>query len=149
MTSPDIKPRKVPGSILFACTHNMIRSPMAEAIMKQRFPNTVFVDSCGIHAGSADGFVTNVMQELGIDISGHTPKNFDDLEDEFFDMIICFSEDSRARAEEFAAGKAMEVEYWPVYDVALTSENQQLRLNAYRVVRDTIIKRIEASFPLS
>lgn len=137
----------LPGSVLFACTHNMIRSPMAEALMKARFPNQVFTDSCGIHAGSVDSFVITVMKELEIDVSHHQPKNFDDLQDEFFDLIVCFSEESHAAALDFTRDKATEVEHWPIYDVALTSENQQLRLNAYRMVRDTIASRLDAKFP--
>jgi len=80
-----------PGTVLFACTHNMIRSPIAEGIMKQLHPKTVFVDSCGINAGASDGFVITVMQEIGIDMTKHEPKSFGDLDDEYFDLIICFS----------------------------------------------------------
>ncbi|MGC6485548.1 MAG: low molecular weight phosphatase family protein [Candidatus Puniceispirillales bacterium] len=137
------------ATILFACTHNMIRSPMAEALMKARFPNRVFVDSCGITEGSLDGFVVTVMDEIGIDLKAHQPKRFADLDDEYFDLIICFSEDSHKHATEFARGKSTEVEYWPVYDAALASENREERLKAYRAVRDEIAARLDARFGAS
>ena len=136
----------LPGTVLFACTHNMIRSPMAEGIMKQLCPNTVFVDSCGINAGSSDGFVITVMQEIGIDMTQHEPKSFGDLDDEYFDLIICFSEYSYSKAQDFAQAKSTEVEYWPVFDAGLASDNREERLAAYRVVRDRIGDLIKEKF---
>ena len=97
---------QMPGTILFACTHNMIRSPIAEGLTKAMFPNKVFVDSCGIYEGVPDGFVITVMEEVGIDMSGHTPKSFSDLEDEYFDLIICFSPESHEVALKLAEGKS-------------------------------------------
>ena len=136
----------IPGSVLFACTHNMIRSPMAEAMMKARFPGTVFVDSCGVHPGSMDIFTVKAMEEVGLDVSRHEPKDFNDLVDGYFDLVVCFSEESHARARDFVSGKSMELEHWPIYDTGLTSENQQLRLDAYRTVRDTITGRLDERF---
>ena len=145
MTS-DNDTKQLPGTVLFACTHNMIRSPMAEGLMKSMFPNKIFVDSCGLNAGVPDGFVIAVMDEIGIDMSNHTPKSFDDLDDEFFDMIICFSESSYAQAQEMSRNKSSEVLYWPVYDAALVSDNREKRLVAYREVRDSIAEKLKETF---
>ncbi len=137
----------LPGTILFACTHNMIRSPIAEGLTKAMFPNKVFVDSCGIHAGVPDGFVITVMEEMDIDMSGHVPKSFADLEDEYFDLIICFSSESHEIAKRLAEGKSTEVEYWPVFDAALASDVREERLAAYRQVRTVINEKLHARFP--
>ena len=140
-------PKKpLPSTVLFACTHNMIRSPMAEALMKSMFPGQIFADSCGLNAGVADGFVITVMDEIGIDLSNHEPKSFDDLEDEFFDLIICFSDVSYAMALDMAQSKSTEVEFWPVYDAALASDNREERLTAYRLVRDAIAEKLKDYF---
>jgi protein-tyrosine-phosphatase len=140
-------PKKpLPSTVLFACTHNMIRSPMAEALMKSMFPGQIFADSCGLSAGVADGFVITVMDEIGIDLSNHEPKSFDDLEDEFFDLIICFSDVSYAMALDMAQSKSTEVEFWPVYDAALASDNREERLTAYRLVRDAIAEKLQDYF---
>ena len=137
---------KLPGAVLFACTHNMIRSPIAEGLMKSMFPNRIFADSCGLNAGAPDGFVFNVMNEIGIDLTNHQPKSFDDLEDEYFDLIICFSDVSYAMAENIARNKSTEVEYWPVFDAALGSDNREERLQAYREVRDIIAAKLKDRF---
>ena len=66
-------------NILFACTHNKIRSPMAEALTKTMYPSRIaHIDSCGIDDGGGigDGFTIAVMQEIGIDLLDHTPKSF-------------------------------------------------------------------------
>jgi protein-tyrosine-phosphatase len=138
----------LPGTVLFACTHNMIRSPIAEGLMKSLFPNKVYVDSCGINAGALDGFLISVMEEVGIDMSGHTPKSFNDLQDEYFDLIICFSEESYEIAQKFAEAKVTEVEYWPVFDAALTSNIREERLRAYREVRKLISDKLHERFDI-
>jgi protein-tyrosine-phosphatase len=86
------------------------------------------------------------MDEIGIDLSNHEPKSFDDLEDEFFDLIICFSDVSYAMALDMAQSKSTEVEFWPVYDAALASDNREERLTAYRLVRDAIAEKLKDYF---
>ena len=71
----------LPGSILFACSMNAVRSPMAEGLMKHYFGNRVYVDSVGVRGEEVDPFAVTVMAEIGIDISKHKPKLFDGLED--------------------------------------------------------------------
>ena len=137
---------RMPKNLLFACTHNMIRSPMAEAMMKTRFGDRIGVDSCGITEGSPDGFTIAVMTEAGINIMQHQPKTFAALGDKTFDLIICFSEVSHSHAVEFARGHSSEVEYWPIYDSGLVSENREAKLRAYRAVRDEIAARLDARF---
>ena len=102
-----------PGSVLFACTQNAIRSPMAEAIAKQLFGHRIYVDSVGVWAHEIDGFAVAVMDEIGIDISGHKPKSFDDLEDSSFDLIISLSPEAQHRAVEMTRTMACDVEFWP------------------------------------
>ena len=79
------------SSILFACNINAVRSAMAEAIVKTRFPGQIFTDSCGVEPGQPDGFAIAAMEEIDIDLSSHRPKGFDDLDCEFYDVIISFS----------------------------------------------------------
>jgi hypothetical protein len=79
------------AAVLFACNLNKVRSPMAAGLMRRLHGDRVFVDSCGLRradADLADPFVAAVMDELGVDVTGHFPKSFDDLEDESFDVVI-------------------------------------------------------------
>ena len=70
-----------PSAVLFACTMNSVRSPMAEAILKFLHGTHIYVDSVGVRSAEIDGFAITVMDEIGIDLSHHKAKTFDDLED--------------------------------------------------------------------
>ncbi|MBL6781720.1 MAG: low molecular weight phosphatase family protein [Alphaproteobacteria bacterium] len=132
---------KLPLNILFACTHNKIRSPMAEAMMKNMYADHIgLVDSCGMDDGGdiGDGFTIAVMQEIGLNIMDHEPKSFADISQSHFDMVICFSEASYEDASRMMSLAGASIEYWPVYDMALIAEGREARLNAYRNVRDDI-----------
>lgn len=137
----------LPGAILFCCTHNVIRSPMAEAIAKHLLGRLVFVDSAGVKKGERDPFVVEVLDEIGIDVAKHRPKNFDDLEDASFDVIVSLSPEAHHRALEFTRSMACEVELWRIMDPSLVEGSREQRLDAYRAVRDDLMKRIRTRFP--
>ena len=71
----------LPGSVLFACTTNSVRSPMAESFLKMLHGSRIYVDSAGVRRREIDGFAIAAMDELGIDLSHHHAKTFDDLDD--------------------------------------------------------------------
>ncbi len=144
---PGSAPGNLPGSVLFSCTMNSIRSPMAEAILKQMFPRQVFVDSVGVRKGSLDPLAAEVLDEIGIDIGKHRPKSFDDLEDSSFDLIITLSPEAHHRALEMTRTMACDVEFWNTFDPSIVEGNRDQRLQAYREVRDGLLKRIRERFP--
>ena len=98
--SPLGEPMREPSAVLFACTQNAVRSPMAEAIMKHVIGMKAYVDSCGVRNGDLDPFAVEVLKEVGIDISHHAPKSFDQMEDDFFDVIVSLSPEAQHRAIE-------------------------------------------------
>ncbi|HEY1382884.1 MAG TPA: arsenate reductase ArsC [Dongiaceae bacterium] len=138
-----------PGSVLFCCTHNSIRSPMAEGILKYLHGRRIFVDSVGVRASEIDGFVVAVMDEIGIDLSKHRSKTFDDLEDTSFDLIISLSPEAQHSAVEMTRTMACDVEFWPTMDPSVVEGNREERLDAYRDVRDKLMARIRERFPLT
>ena len=136
-----------PGSVLFCCTHNSIRSPMAEGILKYLQGKNIFVDSVGVRAQEIDGFVIAVMDEIGIDMTKHRSKTFDDLEDSSFDLIISLSPEAQHKAMEMTRTMACDVEYWPTLDPSVIEGGREERLEAYRDVRDKLMTRIRERFP--
>jgi protein-tyrosine-phosphatase len=136
-----------PGSVLFCCTMNSVRSPMAEGIMKQLHGSRVYVDSVGVRRGEIDGFAIAVMDEIGIDLQRHRAKSFDDLEDTSFDLIISLSPEAQHKAVEMTRTMACEVEFWPTFDPTFFEGPREERLDAYRKVRDTLMQRIRQRFP--
>ncbi len=134
--------------MLLACNLNRVRSPVAAALLRHRFGARVFVDSCGLKpAETVDPFAAAVMAEVGLDISGHQPKSFDDLEDDSFDLVISLTPEAHHRAIELARGRAVELEYWPIYDPTLEGGSREQRLTAYRNLRSELGRRLDARFP--
>jgi protein-tyrosine-phosphatase len=136
-----------PHSVLFACTLNAVRSPMAEAYLKHLLGKQLYVDSVGLKPSELDGFAVAVMDELGFDLKNHKPKTFDQLEDTSFDLIITLSPEAHHKALEWARHMAAEVEYWPTFDATAIEGDRERKLEAYREVRDLIMKRIRERFP--
>ena len=138
----------LPHAVLFSCSLNSLRSPMAEGLLKRLLGHRIYVDSVGVRRHEIDPFVVAVMEEIGIDLSGHRPKTFDELEDTSYDLIITLSPEAQHRAVELTRTMACEVEYWPTFDASLIASSREVRLAAYREVRDSLQARIEDRFPL-
>ena len=137
-----------PGSVLFCCTQNALRSPMAEAMLKHLHGRQIYVDSAGVRTGALDEFAVAVMDELGIDITKHKAKTFDDLEDGSFDLVISLSPEAQHRAVEMTRTMATDLEFWNTFDPSVVEGTRAVRLDAYRQVRDQLMKRILQRFPL-
>ena len=88
------------------------------------------------------------MGELGIDLSKHRPKSFDDLEDTSYDLIVSLSPEAQHSAVELTRTMACEVEFWNTLDPSIVEGNREMRLEAYRQVRDQLMRRIEQRFEL-
>lgn len=132
-----------PQSVLFACTLNTVRSPMAEAIARHYFGRDVYFASAGIKRGEPDPFAVAAMEEIGVDISRHHPHTFEDLEDSNFDLIVTLSPEAHHRALELTRTMAVEVVYWPTPDATATQGSREAILSAYRDVRDRLTTRIK------
>jgi protein-tyrosine-phosphatase len=128
-----------PNAILFVCGMNAIRSPMAEVIAKHLLPPDIYVQSGGVRAGEADPFVGVVLEELGLEPKKrHVPRTMEDLEDDFFDLIITLAPEAHHAALELTRSNAVEVIYWPTPDPTVETGSREQRLEAYRGVRDRL-----------
>lgn len=137
-------------AVLFACTHNAVRSPMAEGLLKHLLGHRIYVDSVGVRPGdSTDGFAVQVMDEIGIDIARHQPKAFDELEDDSFDEVISLSPEAQHRAVDMTRVMACDVLFWNTFDPTLVEGSRESRLDAYRQVRDQLMRRIKEHFEIA
>jgi len=136
-----------PQSVLFACSMNAVRSPMAAAIMRHLAGRRIYVESAGVRSGEQDGFVTEVMEEIGIDVSRHRPVAIRDLFDTSFDLIITLTPEAHHQALEMTRTMAVDVIYWPTLDPTLAlGGNRTQVLDAYRACRDSLFSRIKHFF---
>jgi len=139
----------LPGAVLFACNLNAVRSPMAAGLLKYLLGHKIYVASAGVRGGETDPFAVSAMEEIGIDISGHTPVSFQDLHDTSFDLVISLTPQAQHQAVEMTRTMSLDVEYWPTHDPTLEAGNREQRLAAYREVRDTPMARIKSRFGLT
>src|ERR1700728_1548237 len=138
-----------PLAILFACGLNSVRSPMAAALFSQLFGRAIYVGSAGARKGELDPFAVAVMAEIGVDISRHKPVTFeelDELEGLNFDLIVTLSPEAHHRALEITRTRAIEVEYRPPVDPTDVEGSREQRLDAYRAVRDQLLRKLRERF---
>ena len=123
--------------VLFVCSMNSVRSPIAAALARKYFPGRLIARSAGVQSGKADGFVHEVMEEIGIDMSIHTPHTLDELVASPFDLVVALSPEARAAVEArgFETGA---LEEWSVIDPTTTEGNREAVLSAYRTLRDQL-----------
>lgn len=145
----DLQPemaRNIPGAILFACSMNAVRSPMAAGILRHLTGMNVYVESAGVRTGEQDPFVTIVMDEIGIDVSKHRPVAIHDLYDTNFDLIVTLTPEAHHQALELTRTMAVDVDYWPTLDPTFVTGNREQILQSYRTCRDNLFKKIKAFF---
>lgn len=138
---------RIPGSVLFACSMNAIRSPMAEALMKYLHGRRVFVQSAGVHVGELDPLAVEVLDEVGVDMSRHRPRRFEQLDDDFFDLVVSLSPEAHHQAVLLTHDHACDLEFWHMPDPSLVEGSRDQRLAAYRSLRDDLLRRLRARFP--
>lgn len=132
-----------PGAILFMCGMNAIRSPMAEALAKSMLPNGTYIASAGVRTGERDPFVDVVLDEIGLTIGRHQPQTLDDLEDDYFDLIVTLAPEAHHAALELTRSLSVDVSYWPTPDPSVARGTREQILDAYRDVRDHLKGLIE------
>ena len=140
----------LPSAVLFCCTMNELRSPMAEGLMKRYHGGRVFVDSVGVCLSTRSGcdpLMLEAMAEVGIDMARHRPKLLSTLTDDSFDVVIALSEEARAEAERLTRYWHCELRIWKVPDPTMTEGPRAARLAAYRQLRDDLRARILDLFP--
>lgn len=128
-------------TVLFVCSMNSVRSPIAAALARKFFPGRLIARSAGVRSGKADSFVHEVMEEIGVDMSVHTPHTMDELVATRFDLVVTLSPDApeavRRRGLEMGA-----IEHWPMPDPTTAEGNREAVLGAYRTLRDTLQTRV-------
>ncbi|MFT4717153.1 MAG: protein-tyrosine-phosphatase [Paracoccaceae bacterium] len=144
--------KPLPGSVLFCCDYNSVRSPMAEGLLKQKVGQSIYVQSAGVkNELDIDGFSVAVCKELGVELSRHRVRTIDEMMEwgddlESFDLIVALSPASQRRALEFTRYASIEIEYWPIIDPTGLGESREDKLEAYRQARDQIAGKIKDRF---
>ena len=141
-----------PQSVLFCCDHNAVRSPMAEGLARRFYGSEIFVQSAGVHNDlEIDGFAIAVTQEIGVELSRHRSRSFDEMQewgDDLggFDLVVALSPASQRKALELTRYYHLQVEYWPIMDPTGIGETRDAKLQSFRQTRDQIRERLIQRF---
>lgn len=122
-------------SILFICTANSIRSQIAEAFINAK-SDQLIAYSAGVQpVGFVDGRVIEVMEEMGISMSGHESKSVEEFKDKGIDIVITMCGTAYANCPHWLYSNALNG-HWGFKDVSRKSKK------SFRQLRDAIQSHI-------
>ena len=120
--------------------------------MKKLYGMACYIQSVGVKNDlEIDGFAIAVCAEMGVELSRHRSRSFDEMEQwgddlSSFDLVLALSPASQRRALELTRVYHLEVEYWPILDPTGLGETREAKLESYRATRDMISERLIARF---
>ena len=123
--------------VLILCTGNSCRSQMAHGFM-QSFDSSLDVHSAGTKpAVWVNPKAVQVMQETGVDISGHTPKNVDIYLGQEWDYVITVCGGANESCPTFT-GKVTHRLHIGFEDPSEVVGSEDFIMSEFRRVRDLI-----------
>ncbi len=129
--------------VLILCTGNSCRSHLAEGILRAAAGDLVDVHSAGSKpAGTVHPKAIQVMQEIGIDISGHQSKHMNDFLSRDIDTVITVCGNADQACPMFPG--QVHRHHWGFDDPAHATGTEAEILAAFRRVRDQIKLVFEA-----
>ena len=131
-------------SVLFVCTHNAVRSQMAEALLNNICGDRFTAFSAGSDPTQIDPLVITVMKEIGVDVSSYKSKALNVFQDYHFDYVVTVCDQANESCPYFPGGNLRIHKSFPDpsrFDGLLDNQIQE-----YRKTRDEIRNWIEKEF---
>jgi arsenate reductase len=126
--------------LLVLCTGNSARSQMAEGLLRHEGADRFDVFSAGTKPSRVRPEAIAVMGEIGIDISGHRSKAVDEFVAQSLEYVITVCNNAKETCPVFP-GTTKRL-HWPFDDPAAVEGPENVRLAAFRKIRDQIHGRI-------
>ncbi len=120
--------------------------------MKRFYGMEVYVQSVGVKNDlEIDGFAIAVCQEIGVELTRHRTRSFDEMEQwgddlSSFDLVVSLSPASQRRALDLTRLFHLDVEYWQILDPSGLGETREAKLASYRQSRDQIVGHLKKRF---
>ncbi|MBS3763947.1 MAG: arsenate reductase ArsC [Planctomycetes bacterium] len=130
--------------VLFLCTGNSCRSQMAEGWARHLKGDRIEPYSAGVETHGLNPNAVKVMEEAGVDISGHRSKHVDELKGVEFDCVVTVCDHAREACPLFP-GDATVVHkgFEDPPRLAEKADTEEEKLECYREVRDQIRRYVE------
>lgn len=116
--------------------------------MKKFYGTECYIQSAGVRSDlDIDGFAIAVCEEIGVELSRHKTRSFDEMQEwgddlSSFDLVLALSPASQRRALDLTRVFHLEVEYWPILDPTGLGRSREEKLHAYRQSRDMIVANL-------
>ena len=120
--------------------------------MKKLYGVDCYIQSVGVKNDlEIDGFAVAVCAEIGVELSRHQSRSFDEMEEwgddlSSFDLVLALSPASQRRALDLTQFYHIDVEYWPILDPTGLADTREARLAVYRQAREQIMERLITRF---
>ena len=131
-------------SVLFVCTHNAVRSQMAEAFLNKMYGDRYSAFSAGTDPTQIDPLVRVVMNEAGIDVNGNKPKSLNVFQDYHFDYVVTVCDQVNESCPYFPGGNLRIHKSFP--DPSKYQGWHDDVIKEYRSIRDEIKNWIAQEF---
>lgn len=122
-------------TILFICTHNSVRSQLAEGLVNHFFSDKWCGHSAGMEATFVKPFAIQAMKEAGIDVSTQTSKTIEVFKGQIFDVVVTVCESAKETCPFFPGKKVIHKSF---IDPSNTIGTDQEKLMAFCRTRDEI-----------
>jgi len=130
-------------TILILCTGNSCRSHLAEGILRAAAGDLLDVQSAGSNpAGYVHPLATQVMREIGIDISAHRSKHMNDFLLQPVETVVTVCGNADQACPTFPG--QLNRHHWGFEDPAHAVGTEEEKLAVFRTVRDQIKLVFEA-----
>lgn len=129
--------------ILVLCTGNSARSQMGEGLLRHYLGGRFEIQSAGTRPGVVRPEAIAAMAEIGIDISSHRSKSVDEFAGVEFRYVVTVC-DSAKEACPVMPGQPQHI-HWSLEDPAAVEGPEEVRMAAFRRIRDEIRERVEAA----
>jgi len=127
--------------VLILCTGNSARSQMAEGLLREKGKGRFEAESAGTKPGIVRPEAITVMDEVGIDLRSHRSKHVDEVAGQHFDVVITVCDYARDVCPIYPA--ETKTLHWSFEDPAALEGNEEVRLAAFRMIRDQLSKRFD------
>ncbi|MDI9409675.1 MAG: hypothetical protein QM523_10590 [Candidatus Pacebacteria bacterium] len=139
------------ASVLFICSYNAIRSPLAAALFNHLTQGRLRADSAGLFTEGGHPLTSQTMAEVSAtaaeSLSHHQPKSWQTVPAAGIELVVVLSAEANRYAEQFSEKFGCPVEYWPTTDPTEAEGNHEQRLMAFGMVREEIAARLKKRFP--
>jgi ArsR family transcriptional regulator, arsenate/arsenite/antimonite-responsive transcriptional repressor / arsenate reductase (thioredoxin) len=143
--APAVKPPR--RSVLFLCTGNSARSPMAAALLEKKGQGRIRAASAGSHPkSSVHRNAVRVMREMyDIDLGGGRPQPLTAVHRRRFDQVITLCDKVREYARDHGLATTM---HWSVPDPSIAANSDRNSYPEFRRVASELNSRIDFLLPV-